>query len=79
MDNYVKRLKSSFRKSFSQYRDRIRQYEVPMSRMLHEILEQDPMQWHRQLKKKSHLLITFGTKLDVITELKCLLISIGFS
>ena len=44
---YVKeRLKSSLRKLYGRYGDLIKQYEVPLSRMLHSILEDDHIQWH---------------------------------
>ena len=39
---YVKeRLKSSLSKFYVQYGDLIKQYEVPLSQMLHDILEDD--------------------------------------
>ena len=39
---YVKeRLKSSLRKFYGRYRDLTKQYDVPFSRMLHDILEND--------------------------------------
>ena len=44
---YVKeRLKSSLRKFYGRYGDLIKQYEVPLFRMLHDILENDHIQWH---------------------------------
>ena len=47
---YVKeRLKSSLRKFYGRYRDLTKQYEVPVSRMLHDILENDHIQWHPPL------------------------------
>ena len=42
---YVKeRLRSSLRKFYGRYRDLIKQYEVPLSRMLHDILDDDHLQ-----------------------------------
>ena len=42
---YVKeRLRSSLRKFYGRYGDLIRQYEVPLSRMLHDILDDDHLQ-----------------------------------
>ena len=42
---YVKeRLKSSLRKSYGRYGDLTKQYEVPLSRMLHDILDDDRIQ-----------------------------------
>ena len=42
---YVKeRLRSSLRKFYGRYGDLIKQYEVPLSRMLHEILDDDHLQ-----------------------------------
>ena len=47
---YVKeRLKSSLRKFYGRYGDLIKQYEVPLSRMLHDILDDDHLQWHPPL------------------------------
>ena len=48
---YVKeRLKSSLRKFYGRYGDLTKQYEVPLSRMLHDILDDDHIQWHPPLK-----------------------------
>ena len=47
---YVKeRLKSSLRKFYGRYGDLTKQYEVPVSRMLHDILDDDHIQWHPTL------------------------------
>ena len=47
---YVKeRLKSSLRKFYGRYGDLTKQYEVPLSRMLHDILDDDHIQWHAPL------------------------------
>ena len=47
---YVKeRLKSSLRKFYGRYGDLTKQYEVPLSRMLHDILHDDHKQWHPPL------------------------------
>ena len=47
---YVKeRLRSSLRKFYGRYGDFTKQYEVPLSRMLHDILDDDHIQWHPPL------------------------------
>ena len=47
---YVKEhLKSSLRKFHGRYGDLTKQYEVPLSRMLHGILDDDHIQWHPTL------------------------------
>ena len=47
---YVKeRLKSSLSKFYGRYGDLTKQYEVPLSRMLHDILDDDHIQWHPPL------------------------------
>ena len=47
---YVKeRLKPSLRKFYGRYGDLTKQYEVPLSRMLHDILDDDHIQWHPPL------------------------------
>ena len=47
---YVKeRLKSSLRKFYGWYGDLSKQYEVPLSRMLHDILDDDHIHWHPRL------------------------------
>ena len=47
---YVKeRLKLSLRKFYGRYGDLTKQYEVPLSRMLHDILDDDHIQWHPPL------------------------------
>ena len=44
---YVKeRFRSSLRKFYCRYGDLIKQYEVPLSRMFHDILDDDHLQWH---------------------------------
>ena len=44
---YVKeRLISSLRKFYGRYGDLIKQYEVPLSWMLHDILDDGHLQWH---------------------------------
>ena len=46
---YVKeRLRSSLRTFYGRYGNLIKQYEVPLSRMLHNILNDDHIQWHPQ-------------------------------
>ena len=51
---YVKkRLRSSLRRFNGRYGDLIKQYEVPLSRMLHDILDDDNLQWHPPLIKHS--------------------------
>ena len=47
---YVKeRLKSFLRKFYGRYGDRTKQYEVPLSRMLQDILDDVHLQWHPPL------------------------------
>ena len=47
---YVKEhLRASLRKFYDRYGDLIKQYEVPLSRMLHDILDDDHLQWHPPL------------------------------
>ena len=47
---YVKeRFKSSLRKFYGRYGDLTKQYEVPLSRMLHDILDDNHIQWHPPL------------------------------
>ena len=65
---YVKeRLRSSLGKFYCRYGDLIKQYEVPFSRMLHDILDDDHLQWHPPLighyTNFDHI-----TDLDLITE-----------
>ena len=49
---YVKeRLESSLRKFYGRYGDLTKQYEAPLSRMLHDILEDDHIQWHPPLMR----------------------------
>ena len=43
------RLKSSLRKFYGRYGDLTKQYEVSLSRILHDILDDDHIQWHPPL------------------------------
>ena len=44
---YVKeRLRSSLRKFYGRYGDLFKQYEAPLSRLLHDILDDDHLPWH---------------------------------
>ena len=43
------RLRSSLRKFYGRYGDLIKQYEVPLSRVLRDILDDDHIQWHPPL------------------------------
>ena len=43
------RLRSSLRKFYGRYGDVIKQYEVTLSQMLYDILDEDHIQWHPQL------------------------------
>ena len=45
------RLKLSLGKFYGRYRDLIKHYDVPLSQMLHDILEHDHIQWHPPLIK----------------------------
>ena len=40
---------SSLRKFYGRYGDLSKQYEAPLSRMLHDILDDDHIQWHPPL------------------------------
>ena len=51
------RLKSSLRKFYGRSRDHIKQYEVPLSRILHYILEDDYKQWHPPFHQFKTLLL----------------------
>ena len=52
---YVKeRLKLSKRKFYGRYGNLINQYEAPLSRMLHEIRENNIMQWYTPIDKTLH-------------------------
>ena len=65
---YVKeRLKSSPRKFYGRDGDLTKQYEVPLSRMLQDILEDDHIQWHPPLMWHYTNFWPF-TDLDLITE-----------
>ena len=44
-------LKSSLRKFYCRYGDLTKQFEVPLSRMLHIILEDNHIQWHPPLMR----------------------------
>ena len=65
---YVKeRLKYSLRKLYGRYGDLTKQYEVPLSRMLHDILEDNDIQWHPPLMRHYTNFWPF-TDLDLISE-----------
>ena len=65
---YVKeRLKSFLSKLYDRYGDLTKQYEVPLSRMLHDILDDDHLQWHPPLIRHYTNFLTFSD-LDLITE-----------
>ena len=65
---YVKeRLKSSLRKFYGRYGDLTEQYEVPLARMLHNILDDDHIQCHPPLIGHYTNFLTV-TDLDLISE-----------
>ena len=65
---YVKEcLKSSLRKFYGRYGDLTKQYEVPLSRILLDILDDDHIQWP-SIDRTLHQFLTI-TDLDLITEL----------
>ena len=75
---YIKeRLKSSLRKFYGRYGDLIKQYEVPLSRMLHGILDDDHIQWHPTLIGHYTNFCPL-LSLDLTTELTFKLIVQGF-
>ena len=57
--------------STKQYEDLTKQYEVPLSRMLHDILDDDHIQWHHPLIGHYTNFLTI-TDLDLITEFEFL-------
>ena len=60
------RLKSSLRKFYCRYGDLIKQYEIPLSGMLHDILEDDHIQLHPPLIR--HYTIFYPvTELDLLS------------
>ena len=68
MQGYVKEhLKSSLKKSYSLYGDLTDQYEVPLSWMLHDILDDNHIQWHPPLMSDYTYFWPF-TDLDLIIE-----------
>ena len=52
--NVKERLKSSSKKFYGRYRDLIKQYEVPLSRMLNNILYPDQIQWQSSTNQISY-------------------------
>ena len=63
-------LKSSLRKLFGQYGDLNKQYEVPFSRMLHDILKDDHIQWqHPLIRHNTNLWPCYWTGLSYWTRL----------
>ena len=72
---YVKeRLRSSVTKFYGRYRGLIKQYEVPLSRMLHDILDNDHLQWHPPL----HQFLTVLLIWTLLPNLTFYLIARGF-
>ena len=61
------RLRSSLRKFYGRYGDLTKQYKVPLSQMLHDILEDNHIQWHPLLMRHYTDCWPF-TDLDLITE-----------
>ena len=77
---YIKeRLKSSLRKFYGRYGNLTKQYEVPVSRMLHDILEDYHIQWHPPLMRQYTNFLPF-TDLDrtLLPDLTFYLIVWGF-
>ena len=69
----MERLKSSLRKFYGRYGDLIKQYEVSLSQMLHDILGHDHIQWHTHWSDITPIceLITeldLSTDFDLITK-----------
>ena len=65
---YVKeRLRSSLRKFYGRYGDFTKQYEVPLSRMLHDILDDGPHTVTPSIDRTLHQFLTI-TDLHLITE-----------
>ena len=61
------RLRSSLMKFYGRYGDLIKQYEIPLSRMLHDILGDYHIQWHPKLIRH-YTNDDIVTDLDLITE-----------
>ena len=60
----MERLKSSLRKFYVRYGDLIKHYEVSLSKMLHDILGHNHIQWHPQLiRHNTYLRIYYRTGL----------------
>ena len=65
---YVKEhLKSSLRKFYGRYGDLTKHYEILLSRMLHDILQDDHIQWHPPLMRHYTNFWPFND-LNLITE-----------
>ena len=62
------RLRLSLRKFYVRYGDLVKQYEVPISRTLHDILDDDNRQWHPPLIGHYTNFWPPFTDLDLITE-----------
>ena len=76
---YVKeRLRSSLRKFYGRYGDLIKQYEVPLSRMLHNILDDDHLQWHPSLIRHFTNFLTLLLIWTLLSNLTFYLFARGF-
>ena len=78
MYNVNESWRSSLRKFYGRYGDLVKQYEVPLSRMLHDILDDDHLQWHPHLSGITPVFDPI-TDLDLITEFDFLRNSKRFS
>ena len=65
-------LTSSLRKFYGRYGDLTKQYEVPLFRMLHDILDDDHIQLHPELIRHCTLHFWTVTDLDLIAEFELL-------
>ena len=64
---YVKEsLQSSLKKFYAQYGDLIKQFEVPLSRMLNDILQPDQIQWQPSTDRSLYQSVTFLSALDLL-------------
>ena len=60
-------MRSSLRKFYGRYGDLIKPYEVPLSRMLHDILDDDHLHWHPPLIRQFLTLLLILTLLPNFT------------
>ena len=72
------RYRPSLRKFYCQYGDLIKQYEVPLSRLLHDTLDDDHIQWHPPLIRHKHQFLILLLIWTLLLNLTFYLIARGF-